>query len=84
MLRKDLLYALNVTNAHTDWIETKVAKYKAQVQTFNTLKEIRRMFPVKVLSIDSDNGSEFINTHLLNYCKREYITFIPLQPCRKN
>ena len=84
MLREDFLYALNVTNAHAEWIETKVARYKAQVRTFNALKEIRRMFPVEVLSIDSDNGSEFINAHLLNFCKREYITFTPSQPCRKN
>ena len=33
---------------------------------------------------DSDNGSEFINAHLLRFCKQEKITFTRTRPYRKN
>ena len=32
-------------------------------------------FPFPILGIDSDNGSEFINAHLYNYCIDNEITF---------
>ncbi len=47
-------------------------------------KEIRKRFPFDIKGIDSDNGSEFINAHLLRYCKREQITFTRSRPYRKN
>lgn len=47
-------------------------------------KEIRKRFLFDIKGIDSDNGSEFINAHLLRYCKREHITFTRSRPYRKN
>ena len=62
----------------------KGLKNKAQVWTFDALKEIkeRLFFPMK--GIDSDNENEFINAHLLNYCEQEHITFTRARPYRKN
>ncbi len=37
-----------------------------------------------VLGLDSDNGSEFINHHLVRYCERERITFTRCRPYKKN
>jgi hypothetical protein len=34
--------------------------------------------------IDSDNGSEFINADLLQYCQQERLTFTRSRPYRKN
>ncbi|BAL81662.1 hypothetical protein [Caldisericum exile] len=31
-----------------------------------------------------DNGSEFINAHLLNYCEKEHITITRARLYRKN
>ena len=45
-----------------------------EIWTFNALKEVRERFPFPIKGIDSDNGSEFINAHLLNYCEKEYNT----------
>jgi len=36
------------------------------------------------LGIDSDNGSEFINAHLIRYCKEHEITFTRSRLYRKN
>jgi len=84
ILRGDFLYTLDVTDVPTGWTETKAIRNKAQVWVFNALKEIRKRLPVELLGIDSDNGSEFINVHLLNYCEREHITFTRSRPYRKN
>jgi hypothetical protein len=51
---------------------------------FEALKEIRRRLPFKLLGIDSDNGSEFINEHLYCYCEQEKITFTRARAYRKN
>jgi hypothetical protein len=37
-----------------------------------------------LLGIDSDNGSEFINEHLIKYCRQEGITFTRSRANRKN
>ena len=40
--------------------------------------------PFPVLGIDSDNGSDFINHHLLRWCVRQQITFTRSRPNHKN
>lgn len=40
--------------------------------------------PSPFLGLDSDNGSEFINQHLYNYCRREGITFTRSRSYKKN
>ncbi len=37
-----------------------------------------------MIGVDSDNGSEFINAHLLKYCKKNKITFTRSRPYHKN
>ena len=41
---------------------------------FEALKGIMKRLPFKVPGIDSDNGSEFINAHLLRFCEEKEIT----------
>ncbi|NIA23341.1 MAG: hypothetical protein GWP03_04185 [Proteobacteria bacterium] len=59
ILKGNFLYSLDVTNVYTGWTETKAVRNKAHVWVFNALKEIRKRFPFKILSIDANNGSEF-------------------------
>jgi hypothetical protein len=41
-------------------------------------------FPFPILGIDSDNGSEFINYHLFDYCTEHEITFTRSRSGNKN
>ena len=41
-------------------------------------------YPFKIKAIDSDNGSEFINHHLVRYCEQHEIKFTRSRPYRKN
>ncbi len=42
----------------------------------------RLIFPLQ--GIDSDNGTEFINDHLLRYCRRARLTFTRCRPYHKD
>jgi hypothetical protein len=80
----EFAYSLNVTDVATGWTETQAVKNKAQRWVFEALKDIRERLPFPLLGIDSDNGSEFINHHLLRYCQQERITFTRTRSYRKN
>jgi len=80
----DFAQSLNFTDIATCWDVTAAAANKAQVNVFRALKTIIARFPFKVLGIDSDNGSEFINAHLLNYCIDNKITFTRSRAHKKN
>jgi len=57
---------------------------KSQQETFGALKRIRIRTPFEWNGLDSDNGSEFINDMLYNYCRREKLEFTRSRPNRKN
>jgi len=80
----EYVQTLDMTDVCTGWTETQAVKNKARVWVFEALKEIRRRLPFRLLGIDSDNGSEFINSHLYGYCEQEKITFTRARAYRKN
>jgi len=83
-VRGDFIQSLNFTDIATGWVEMVAVKNKAQVWVFGGIKSIKERLPFPILGIDSDNGSEFINAHLLRYCQKEHITFTRSRPYRKN
>lgn len=80
----EYLYTLDMTDVYSGWTEVQAIQNKAQVWVFAALKELRGQLPFALQGIDSDNGSEFINDHLLRYCQQERITFTRSRPYRKN
>ena len=80
----DFCQTLDVTDIASCWTETQAVINKAQVWVFEALKAIRMRLPFALLGIDSDNGSEFINNHLLRYCQQEKITFTRGRAGNKN
>ena len=80
----DFIQSLNFVDIATCWDSTAACKNKAQVHVFGALRDIIARFPFDVLGIDSDNGSEFINAHLLSYCLKNKITFTRSRAYKKN
>ncbi|MGO9951596.1 MAG: integrase catalytic domain-containing protein [Dissulfurispiraceae bacterium] len=80
----DFAQTLNVTDIATGWTEAQAVKNKAQQWVFEAITDMRVRFPFDILGIDSDNGAEFINNHLYQYCKEEKITFTRARSSRKN
>jgi hypothetical protein len=82
--RGDFCQTLDVTDIHSTWTETRAVKNKAQMWVFEALMDISLGLPFDIKGIDSDNGSEFINNHLVKYCQDNKITFTRSRPLRKN
>ena len=68
-------YTLTVTDIATGWTENRSVRNKAEKWVFEALMDIRAAFPFPIIGIDSDNGSEFINWHLLRWCEENKTTF---------
>ena len=80
----DFCQTLDVVDVKSGWTDPQAVKNKAQVWVFEALEEIRDRLPFALKGIDSDNGSEFINAHLFNYCKEEGIDFTRGRSSHKN
>ncbi len=80
----DFCQTLDVTDVASGWTEAAAVINKAQVWVFDALRDIRARLPFPLLGIDSDNGSEFINNHLLRYCQQEKVTFTRGRAWKKN
>lgn len=80
----DFIFSLNLTDLLTGWTETTAVLGKAQSRIIAGLGEIKGRLPFSLVAIDPDNGSEFINWQLFNYCMTNAIEFTRGRPYRKN
>jgi hypothetical protein len=80
----DYCHSVNLTDVASTWTETIAVQNKAQKHVFQGLQIIRGQMPFPLRGLDSDNGSEFINTQLARYCEAEHITFTRSRPYKKN
>jgi hypothetical protein len=77
-------WSLTVTDIATGWSEVRSVRNKSAHAVFIALVSIQAALPFPLLGVDSDNGSEFINAHLLNWCTDSKITFTRSRPSNKN
>lgn len=80
----EFIYSLNVTDIHTGWDESRAIMGKGEAGVVTSLDEIRKALPFPLKAIDSDNGSEFINYPLYDYCTQHNLQFTRGRPYRKN
>jgi len=80
----EFLHSLNVTDIHSTWVESRAVMGKSQIGVLNAMEDIERALPFKLLGIDSDNGSEFINYHLKTFCDQNHIQFTRGRPYKKD
>ena len=80
----EFIYSLNLTDIHTGWCETRAIMGKGERGVVDALEDIRQALPFELKGIDSDNGSEFINYHLLRYCEKHRIQFTRSRPYKKD
>jgi hypothetical protein len=80
----EFCFTLTVTDIATGWTLNRSVKNKAARWVVEAIDEVASRFPFAMLGIDSDNGAEFINTHLFDYCKERQITFTRSRSGNKN
>jgi hypothetical protein len=80
----EFAHSLDMTDIHTTWVETCAVLGKGEIRVQEALDVLRTQLPFTLRGIDSDNGSEFINAHLLRYCKAGGIQFTRGRPYKKD
>lgn len=78
------LYSFVLTDIATGWTESLPIGTRDQETIIAALDRVRLQFPFPILSLDSDNGSEFINSSLIAYCKKHSLIFTRSRPYKKN
>jgi len=78
------LTTLCAVDVASGWSECIGVWGKRQERVGGAVHRLRQRLPFPLLGLDSDNGSEFINQHLYDYCRRYGITFTRSRSYKKN
>lgn len=63
-------YTLNLTDIATGWSVQRAIWGKGERNVVEAICAIEQALPFKILGFDCDNGSEFLNWHLIKYFKQ--------------
>lgn len=80
----NFIYSLNLVDISTGWTEQAAIWGKGERATLEQFKKIEERLPMKILGIDPDNGSEFINWHMYRHCQKNKINFTRSRAYHKN
>jgi len=78
------LTTLSTVDVATGWCEPVAVWGKGQERVGGAVHHVRERLPMPMLGLDSDNGGEFINQGLYDYCRRWGITFTRSRSYKKN
>ena len=78
------LTTLSAVDVATGWVECRGVYGKGQERVGGAIHHIGQHLPFPLLGADLDNGGEFINRQLYNYCQSKAIIFTPSRLYKKN
>jgi hypothetical protein len=78
------IQTLVMTDIASGWTEFSALLFRSEETVLGAIRGVRAQLPFDLLGLDTDNGTEFINYSLLNYCLDEEITFTRARPYKKN
>ncbi len=79
-------FTLDCVDIATTWTEQRAVWGKGEAGVLKQIKDIEDSLPFPLLGFDSDNGSEFLNYHLLRHFheRKQPIQFTRSRPYHKN
>lgn len=80
----EFAHTLNVTDIHTTWTESRAVLGRGEQAVQRALNQVAEILPFRLLGVDSDNGSEFINWHLKRWCEQKDIQLTRGRPYKKD
>jgi len=82
----NFVWSLTMTDIFTGWTECRAVWNKGARNVVEQIHDIERNLPFKLLGFDCDNGSEFLNHHLVRYFsdRRVPVCMTRSRPYRKN
>jgi hypothetical protein len=78
------LQSLVLTDVASGWTECAALWVREQSLVVEAMKGLRQRLPIPLRGIDTANGSEFINTTLIDFCRTEGIRLTRSRPYKKN
>ena len=78
------LCTLCAVDIATAWVELEAVWGKGHERVGGGVQRVRQRLPMPLLGLDSDNGSEFINKSLYDYCHKTAVTFTRSRAWKKN
>src|SRR6516165_7823103 len=79
----EFAYTLNVTDVYSGWTESRAVLGRGRAGVVAALEEVAQALPFRLLGIDTDNGSEFLNWHVGRWCAQRGIQFTRGRPLQK-
>jgi len=78
------LQTLTLTDVGSGWTEVCALLNNAHRWVKEQIAHAKECLPFPMLGIDSDNGGEFINRQVLDWCMQNSVMFTRARPYRKN
>lgn len=66
----DYVWMLDAVDYATTWVSTRAMWNRGQAGTLAALVDLERCLPFSLLGLDSDNGGEFLNYHVLAWLQK--------------
>ncbi|HLC06618.1 MAG TPA: ISNCY family transposase [Candidatus Babeliales bacterium] len=87
-LSGDFAWSLTLTDIYSAWTENRAIWGKGSQGVLEQIQDIESKLPFQLLGFDCDNGSEFLNHHLIRYFsdrpKAKLVQFSRSRPYHKN
>jgi len=80
----EFIYSLDMVEISTGWSEQRAVLGKGEKGVVDKVNNVKNTVPFDIYGLDSDGGSEFINWHMVKYCKNKEIYFTRSRPAMKN
>ncbi|MBM4156654.1 MAG: transposase family protein [Lentisphaerae bacterium] len=82
----NFVWSVTFTDIHTGWTEVRAVWNRGSVGVLQQVREVEASLPFVLRGFDCDNGSEFLNWHLIRYFqdRPEAIEFTRSRPYHKN
>lgn len=82
----DFVWSLTLTDIHSGWTESRATWNNGAHGVIERIKDIEKGLAFPLKGFDCDNGSEFLNHHLLRYFagRSPKVKFTRSRPYRKN
>ena len=83
-LAGNFVWSLTLTDIHSSWTECRAVWNKGAMGIVAQIRDIEARLPFAIQGFDCDNGSEFLNHHLLRYFAKRPVQFTRSRPYKKN
>jgi hypothetical protein len=66
----DFIWMVDAVDYVTAWVSVRAMWNRGQQSTLGALQDLERTLPFALLGLDSDNGGEFLNHHVLRWLQK--------------